>query len=91
MATNKSTTPKTDDPRTDTPRAAGTGENTTTTTGEDGRTIVPPALGQEHGYIGAVHPDKDREALTVAGVTGDTANVTDTPKSMTREGTKPVS
>jgi hypothetical protein len=43
--------------------------------------VVPPDQGQEHGFIGAVRADKDRDAYTVTGVTGGTANVSDTPTS----------
>ena len=43
--------------------------------------VVPPDQGQEHGFIGAVRSDKDRDAYTVAGVTGGRANVSDTPTS----------
>lgn len=48
--------------------------------GED-RVVVAPVDGTEHGFIGSVRADKDREAFTVAGVTGGTANVSDQPKS----------
>lgn len=43
--------------------------------------VVPPDQGQEHGFIGAVRADKDRDSYTVAGVTGGTAKVSDTPTS----------
>lgn len=87
--------PKPDDPKPEAstsepaPEQATTARDTTASGGE--RTVVPPSQGQEHGYIGSVHSDKDRDALTVAGVTGGTANVADTPKSVTREGTEAVS
>jgi hypothetical protein len=54
--------------------------------GED-REVVAVEDGPEHGFIGSVRADKDRDAYTVAGVTGGTANVTDTPKSVTRANT----
>lgn len=49
--------------------------------------VVPPEQGQEHGFIGAVRSDKDRDAYTVAGVTGATANVSDTPTSTKKTST----
>lgn len=39
--------------------------------------VVAAADGPEHGYVGEVHPDKDRDAYTVAGVTGSTAKAQD--------------
>jgi hypothetical protein len=43
--------------------------------------VVAPADGPEYGYVGEAHPDKDRDAYTVAGVTGSTAKAQDTPPS----------
>lgn len=31
--------------------------------------VVPPEEGQEHGFVGAVRADKNRDDFTVAGVT----------------------
>lgn len=41
---------------------------------------VAPQDGQEHGYIGQAHPDKNRDDYTVAGVTGGTAKADDKPQ-----------
>ena len=41
---------------------------------------VAPQDGQEHGYIGQAHPDKNRDNYTVAGVTGGTAKADDKPQ-----------
>lgn len=41
---------------------------------------VAPQDGQEHGYIGQTHPDKNRDDYTVAGVTGATAKANDKPQ-----------
>lgn len=43
--------------------------------------VVAPADGPEYGYVGEAHPDKDRDAYTVAGVTGSTATAQDKPPS----------
>jgi hypothetical protein len=56
---------------------------------------VAPADGPEHGYIGQVHPEKNNDDYTVAGVTGGTAKASDTPPSSaaddTRKAWKPLS
>lgn len=44
-----------------------------------GPKVVPFIEGPEHGYVGQIHPEKDNEAYTVAGVTGSTASPTDKP------------
>ena len=62
------------------------GKDQTPYDGED-REVVAVEDGTEHGFIGSVRKDKDRDAYTVAGVTGGTANVADTPKSVTRAST----
>jgi len=35
--------------------------------------------GTEHGYVGEVHPDKNNDDYTVAGVAGSTAKTSDQP------------
>lgn len=48
---------------------------------EPGR-FVPPGEGIKYGYWGHVTDPTPNEAYTVAGVTGGTANVSDTPTSI---------
>lgn len=56
---------------------------------EPGR-FVPPGEGIEYGYWGHVTDPTPNEAYTVAGVTGGTAQVSDTPTSMsTSDSTQP--
>ncbi|MEU5853946.1 hypothetical protein ABZ799_01340 [Nocardiopsis dassonvillei] len=50
--------------------------------------VVTVAEGPEHGFYGDPREHDSNDQYTVAGVTGGTAKVTDTPKSVTREGTK---
>jgi hypothetical protein len=56
-------------------------ENDYRTTGVSPQPFVHPLDAGEHGYSGRLPHDEDPEAHTVAGVTGGTANVADTPKS----------
>ena len=57
--------------------------------------VVAPADGPEHGYVGEVHPEKNNDDYTVAGVTGSTAKANDKPPSdaadATRQAWKPLS
>lgn len=54
----------------------------------DGKKVVAPVDGPEHGYIGYVPDDTPNDDYTVTGVAGGTANVDDKPKSTSRS-TKP--
>jgi hypothetical protein len=47
--------------------------------------VVAPEDGTEHGYIGYKPRTEPNDAFTVAGVTGGTANVADTPSSIARK------
>lgn len=40
---------------------------------------VAPVDGVDHGYVGQVHPEKNNEDYTVAGVTGGTGKASDKP------------
>jgi len=50
--------------------------------------VVRPEEAGEHGFYGDARESDPNRQYTVAGVTGGTAKLTDTPKSVTREGTK---
>lgn len=50
--------------------------------------VVSPEQAVEYGFHGDPREDDPNAQYTVAGVTGGTAKVSDTPKSVTREGTK---
>lgn len=54
---------------------------------KDDPLVVAPEDGPDHGYIGQVAAGKNRDDYTVAGVTGGTANVADTPKSAAKKPT----
>jgi len=50
--------------------------------------VVKVDQGPEHGFFGDPREHDSNAQYTVAGVTGGTAKVSDTPKSVTRENTK---
>lgn len=50
--------------------------------------VVHPHEGHEHGYWGVAPDETPNEAYTVTGQTGDTAKVTDTPKSASKGASK---
>jgi hypothetical protein len=68
------------DPPTTTEDAVKNAERADQDSGED-KLVVPPHEGVEHGYIGHRPRTEPNESFTVAGVTGGTGNVADTPKS----------